>query len=78
MGLLLEMPIWQNAKAFRAIRDFLKFRPCCVGGNCIGIAPYSLTDKTAQVGLRSEVIQAGHQISVKTRPVLSLSVAKWK
>ncbi len=43
--------------------NFLKFRPGLVGGHCIGVDPYYLTDKAQSVGYLPEVILAGRRIN---------------
>jgi UDP-N-acetyl-D-galactosamine dehydrogenase len=43
--------------------NFLKFIPGLVGGHCIGVDPYYLTYKSAQIGIHSKVILAGRQIN---------------
>jgi UDP-N-acetyl-D-galactosamine dehydrogenase len=43
--------------------NFLPFTPGLVGGHCIGVDPYYLTHKAAQVGHHSEVILAGRRIN---------------
>ncbi|RYD77501.1 MAG: nucleotide sugar dehydrogenase [Sphingobacteriales bacterium] len=41
--------------------NFLKFSPGLVGGHCIGVDPYYLTYKSAEIGYHSKVILAGRQ-----------------
>lgn len=43
--------------------NFLKFQPGLVGGHCIGVDPYYLTHKAAQLGYHSQVILAGRRIN---------------
>jgi UDP-N-acetyl-D-galactosamine dehydrogenase len=43
--------------------NFLKFFPGLVGGHCIGVDPYYLTYKSAQIGYNSRVILAGRNIN---------------
>ncbi|TAE17660.1 MAG: nucleotide sugar dehydrogenase [Bacteroidetes bacterium] len=43
--------------------NFLKFQPGLVGGHCIGVDPYYLTYKAAELGYSSKVILAGRQIN---------------
>ena len=43
--------------------NFLPFRPGLVGGHCIGVDPYYLTYKAAQVGYTSKIILSGRQIN---------------
>ena len=43
--------------------NFLKFFPGLVGGHCIGVDPYYLTDKAEMMGYHSQVILAGRRIN---------------
>ena len=43
--------------------NFLPFRPCLVGGHCIGVDPYYLTHKAEQVGYHPQLILAGRKIN---------------
>ncbi len=43
--------------------NFLKFKPGLVGGHCIGVDPYYLTHKSAELGYHPEVILAGRRIN---------------
>lgn len=43
--------------------NFLPFTPGLVGGHCIGIDPYYLAHKAAQIGHNPEVILAGRRIN---------------
>ena len=43
--------------------NFLPFRPGLVGGHCIGVDPYYLTHKAAEVGHNPEMILAGRRIN---------------
>ncbi len=43
--------------------NFLPFRPGLVGGHCIGVDPYYLTDKAQSVGYHPEVILSGRRIN---------------
>jgi len=43
--------------------NFLSFRPGLVGGHCIGVDPYYLTDKAEKVGYIPQVILAGRRIN---------------
>jgi UDP-N-acetyl-D-galactosamine dehydrogenase len=43
--------------------NFLPFRPGLVGGHCIGVDPYYLTHKAAEVGFHPEVILAGRRVN---------------
>ncbi|MFT5258911.1 MAG: UDP-N-acetyl-D-galactosamine dehydrogenase [Saprospiraceae bacterium] len=43
--------------------NFLPFTPGLVGGHCIGVDPYYLTYKSAQIGHRPEIILAGRRLN---------------
>lgn len=43
--------------------NFLPFKPGLVGGHCIGVDPYYLTHKAAEVGHHPDVILAGRRIN---------------
>lgn len=43
--------------------NFLKFQPGLVGGHCIGVDPYYLTHKAAQLGYHSQIILSGRRIN---------------
>ena len=43
--------------------NFLKFSPGLVGGHCIGVDPFYLTYKAAQLGHQTELILAGRRIN---------------
>ena len=45
--------------------NFLNFRPGLVGGHCIGVDPYYLTYKAAEIGFSPEIILAGRKINDK-------------
>jgi UDP-N-acetyl-D-galactosamine dehydrogenase len=43
--------------------NFLPFRPGLVGGHCIGVDPYYLAHKCAEVGYHPELILAGRRLN---------------
>lgn len=43
--------------------NFLPFRPGLVGGHCIGVDPYYLTHKAAELGYHPEMILAGRRLN---------------
>jgi UDP-N-acetyl-D-glucosamine/UDP-N-acetyl-D-galactosamine dehydrogenase len=43
--------------------NFLPFKPGLVGGHCIGVDPYYLTDKAIKVGYNPQMILAGRRIN---------------
>ncbi|MCX0404958.1 nucleotide sugar dehydrogenase [Clostridium perfringens] len=43
--------------------NFLNFKPGLVGGHCIGVDPYYLTYRGAQLGYTSQIIAAGRRVN---------------
>ena len=43
--------------------NFLPFKPGLVGGHCIGVDPYYLTQKAIEVGYKPEIILAGRKLN---------------
>ncbi|CAL1519263.1 nucleotide sugar dehydrogenase [Chitinophaga sp. MM2321] len=43
--------------------NFLKFRPGLVGGHCIGVDPYYLSQKAQEAGYHPEIILAGRRLN---------------
>ena len=43
--------------------NFLDFKPGLVGGHCIGVDPYYLTHKAAEVNFHSEMVLAGRRVN---------------
>ncbi len=43
--------------------NFLKFQPGLVGGHCIGVDPYYLTYKAAELGYHAQVINSGRSVN---------------
>jgi len=43
--------------------NFLPFKPGLVGGHCIGVDPYYLTHKAAEIGHHPEIILAGRRLN---------------
>jgi UDP-N-acetyl-D-galactosamine dehydrogenase len=43
--------------------NFLRFTPGLVGGHCIGVDPYYLTQKAQEVGYHPEIILAGRRLN---------------
>jgi UDP-N-acetyl-D-glucosamine/UDP-N-acetyl-D-galactosamine dehydrogenase len=43
--------------------NFLNFTPGLVGGHCIGVDPYYLTYKAAEIGYHSQIILSGRRIN---------------
>jgi UDP-N-acetyl-D-galactosamine dehydrogenase len=56
--------------------NFLPFRPGLVGGHCIGVDPYYLTQKAQDVGYNPEVILAGRRLHDEMGRYVSEQVIK--
>jgi UDP-N-acetyl-D-galactosamine dehydrogenase len=56
--------------------NFLKFTPGLVGGHCIGVDPYYLTDRAISVGYTPEVILAGRRINDSMGPHVATTLMK--
>tara|TARA_Y100000768_G_scaffold388702_1_gene386312 strand:- start:11675 stop:12943 length:1269 start_codon:yes stop_codon:yes gene_type:complete len=63
-------------EAARTKWNFLPFMPGLVGGHCIGVDPYYLTNKALQVGYHPEVILAGRRINDNMGSYIADQVAK--
>ena len=55
----LDLSIWDVLEAAGTKWNFLKFQPGLVGGHCIGVDPYYLSYRAAQLGHEPKVILAG-------------------
>lgn len=60
---LIGIPTSEVLQAAGTKWNFLNFTPGLVGGHCIGVDPYYLTSKAAQLGYHPEVILAGRRIN---------------
>lgn len=56
--------------------NFLKFTPGLVGGHCIGVDPYYLTQKAESVGYHPQVILSGRKINDSMGSVVANRVIK--
>lgn len=56
--------------------NFLNFKPGLVGGHCIGVDPYYLTYKAAELGYQSQVILSGRRINDSMGKVVAQNTVK--
>ena len=56
--------------------NFLKFRPGLVGGHCIGVDPYYLSQKAQEVGYHPEIILAGRRLNDSMGQYVATEVVK--
>ena len=59
----LNLDTEEVLKAAESKWNFLSFRPGLVGGHCIGVDPYYLTQKALDVGYKPEMILAGRRLN---------------
>jgi UDP-N-acetyl-D-galactosamine dehydrogenase len=60
---LLKIDTDEVLKAAGTKWNFLNFKPGLVGGHCIGVDPYYLTQKAQEVGYNPEIILAGRRLN---------------
>jgi UDP-N-acetyl-D-glucosamine/UDP-N-acetyl-D-galactosamine dehydrogenase len=56
--------------------NFLPFRPGLVGGHCIGVDPYYLTEKAQELGYHPEMILAGRRLNDSMAAYVANQVVK--
>lgn len=56
--------------------NFLPFQPGLVGGHCIGVDPYYLTQKAQEVGYNPEIILAGRRLNDRMSAYVASMVIK--
>ena len=56
--------------------NFLKFKPGLVGGHCIGVDPYYLTQKAQEYGYHPEIILAGRRLNDSMGDYVASEVVK--
>ena len=59
----LDLDTEEVLKAAGTKWNFLPFRPGLVGGHCIGVDPYYLTHRAAEIGYHPNIILAGRKIN---------------
>ena len=59
----LDMSVHEVLAAAGTKWNFLPFTPGLVGGHCIGVDPYYLAHKAAEVGLDPQIILAGRRLN---------------
>jgi UDP-N-acetyl-D-glucosamine/UDP-N-acetyl-D-galactosamine dehydrogenase len=59
----LDIDTQEVLRAAESKWNFLSFRPGLVGGHCIGVDPYYLTQKALEVGHNPEMILAGRRLN---------------
>ncbi len=56
--------------------NFLKFKPGLVGGHCIGVDPYYLSQKAQELGYHPEIILAGRRLNDEMGKYVATEVIK--
>ena len=60
---LMDLSVWDVLDAARTKWNFLPFEPGLVGGHCIGVDPYYLAHRAAELGHDPHVILSGRAIN---------------
>ena len=60
---LMDISVWDVLAAAGTKWNFLKFQPGLVGGHCIGVDPYYLSHRAAELGHDPRVILSGRDIN---------------
>ena len=56
--------------------NFLPFKPGLVGGHCIGVDPYYLSQKAQEVGYHPEIILAGRRLNDRMGKFIAEEIIK--
>lgn len=59
----MDLSVWDVLAAARTKWNFLPFSPGLVGGHCIGVDPYYLAHRAAELGHQPRVILAGRAVN---------------
>ncbi|WP_068076571.1 nucleotide sugar dehydrogenase [Novosphingobium lentum] len=59
----MDLSVWDVLAAANTKWNFLPFTPGLVGGHCIGVDPYYLSHRAAELGHQSQVILAGRGVN---------------
>lgn len=59
----MNLSVWDVLEAARTKWNFLPFSPGLVGGHCIGVDPYYLANRAAELGHDPKVVLAGRGIN---------------
>lgn len=59
----MDLSVWDVLAAANTKWNFLPFTPGLVGGHCIGVDPYYLSHRAAELGHDSQVILAGRGVN---------------
>ena len=73
---LLDIDTNEVLDAANSKWNFLNFRPGLVGGHCIGVDPYYLSNKAEELGYFPEMILAGRRINSQMGEYISTRVIK--
>jgi len=69
----MGISIYDVLDAAKTKWNFLPFYPGLVGGHCIGVDPYYLVSKAAELGVHADVITAGRRINDE----MAIYMAQW-
>ena len=72
----MKINTYEVLEAAKTKWNFLQFYPGLVGGHCIGVDPYYLTHKAAQLGYHSKVITSGRAINDEMPILIANNIIK--
>jgi UDP-N-acetyl-D-galactosamine dehydrogenase len=72
----MKINTYEVLEAAKTKWNFLPFYPGLVGGHCIGVDPYYLTYKAAQLGYHSKVITSGRAINDEMPILITNNIIK--
>ena len=73
----MDLSVWDVLAAAGTKWNFLRFEPGLVGGHCIGVDPYYLAHRAAELGLDPRIILAGRDTNDGMAAWVARSVHHW-
>lgn len=73
----MDLSIWDVLAAAGTKWNFLKFEPGLVGGHCIGVDPYYLAHRAAELGCEPRIILAGRGTNDGMAQWVGRSIHAW-
>ena len=73
----MDLSVWDVLAAASTKWNFLQFKPGLVGGHCIGVDPYYLAHRAAQLGCQPRIILAGRDMNDGMAAWVAKDVHNW-
>lgn len=73
----MDLSVWDVLAAAGTKWNFLKFEPGLVGGHCIGVDPYYLAHRAAELGSHPHIILAGRNMNDGMATWVANNVHAW-